>query len=614
MSDTNQASDTKSLLAQAVSQHGAGRLDVAEHLYRAVLAVDAADAEACHGLGALLVERGLSEPGLELLRRAVELAPDKAVYWCGLALALLAALRPDEALRVVDRAENLGLELPSARELRTQIQAAISPRGDPGDAAAAAAAVVSRQAREMVAALADAGRLEEAEAAARGLTERHPSDAFGWKALGTIMTQRHCHDAALSVLRRAVALDAGDAESLNSLATALQRVGRLDEAHAFAERAVALRPDYAEAHYNAALILHEQRRFEEALRGYRLAVEIRPNLALAHNNMGNLLTEMGRRDEALSCFSRALAVAPEYADAHNNLGSCLMGLGRTEESLACFAHALAIEPGHAEAHNNQGNALAAIGRVEEALGCYARAVAARPSYAQAYSNAGNALVSLERLEQAVDCYRRAIALAPDFALAHYNLGNTLRDLDQLGEAVEHYRRALSLQPSSADCLSNLGGVLQDLGEVDEAIACRRQALALEPDDVVAYGGLLFTLNYHPDKSAEEIFAAYRDYERRFGAPLRTGWRGHGNDRDPERRLRLGYVSADLRAHSLRSFLEPLLAHHDHGALELIAYAELARGDGVTERYRGWFDHWVDTRGLSDAALAERIRADAVDIL
>ena len=153
-----------------------------------------------------------------------------------------------------------------------------------------------------------------------------------------------------------------------------------------------------------------------------------------------------------------------------------------------------------------------------------------------------------------------------------------------------------------------------MGHFAEAEASYRRALQLKPDFADAHSNLLFTLNYHPDKSGAQVFEAYREYERQFGQPYRGHWRPHTNNPDPQRRLKVGYVSPALRQHSSRHFLEPLLAHHDKTVVEVVAYAELNREDAVTARYKGYFEHWVPTKGMSDDALAERIRADGIDIL
>ena len=142
----------------------------------------------------------------------------------------------------------------------------------------------------------------------------------------------------------------------------------------------------------------------------------------------------------------------------------------------------------------------------------------------------------------------------------------------------------------------------------------RQGIALQPDNAEAHGNLLFVLNYHPEKTGEEVFAEYRSYDEKFCQPLHQHWRPHANVRDTRRVLKIGYVSPDFRKHSCMYFVEPLLAGHDRSKVRLYAYADLAREDSATARYKSYVDHWVLTRGMGDEALAQRIRADGIDIL
>jgi predicted O-linked N-acetylglucosamine transferase (SPINDLY family) len=181
------------------------------------------------------------------------------------------------------------------------------------------------------------------------------------------------------------------------------------------------------------------------------------------------------------------------------------------------------------------------------------------------------------------------------------------------EAERQFRQALELNPDFASAHNNLGCSLQDQGRHEESEASFRRALELRR----AFGtsaNLLFGLNYHPDKSAEDIYAAYGEFEEALAKPLYGAWRAHGNDRNVERRLKVGYVSPDFRRHSTRHFLLPLLAHHDRSRYEIVAYAELAKEDEITEQYRSHVDRWQPTNGLSDEALAEQVRADGIDIL
>ncbi|MDB5893796.1 MAG: tetratricopeptide repeat protein, partial [Rhodoferax sp.] len=229
-------------------------------------------------------------------------------------------------------------------------------------------------------------------------------------------------------------------------------------------------------------------------------------------------------------------------------------------------------------------------------------------------NQANQLHDQRRLAEAESHYRQALALQPGYAEAHCNLGLVLQDQGRMAEAQAAYRAALATRPDYALAHHNLGNALQHSGELVAAVACYRRAMALGLASEHLFDNLLFLLNYHPDQSAEAIFETYREYDRRFGLPHRAAWAPHGNARQTARVLKVGYVSPDFRNHAVCRFLEPLLAAHDHAAFEIHAYAELTREDAATARFRALVDHWVPTHGLSDDALAARIRADGIDIL
>ncbi len=188
------------------------------------------------------------------------------------------------------------------------------------------------------------------------------------------------------------------------------------------------------------------------------------------------------------------------------------------------------------------------------------------------------------------------------------------DQEQFDEAIRALITALEIQPRQADAHYNLANALQSNWKYELAIAHYRKALEIKPDFHGAFSNLLFCVNYDPDLSGEQIYAYYREYEDRFARSLYGEWKPYPHNRDPHRRLKIGYVSPSFYNHSCSYFLEPLLSHHDHDQVEVYAYAQLTRSDEVTKRYQSYVDHWIPTRGLSDEALTERIRSDGIDIL
>jgi predicted O-linked N-acetylglucosamine transferase (SPINDLY family) len=253
------------------------------------------------------------------------------------------------------------------------------------------------------------------------------------------------------------------------------------------------------------------------------------------------------------------------------------------------------------------------GKPAEAVAHYRKALALMPAFAEAHNNLGITLEDQGHLAEAVVHYQKALALKPDFAEAHGNLGNALKDQGRLEEAVAQYRRSLALRPDCAEVHMILGHSLMFLGQLKEAVACYRKALELKPDRADWHSALLFELNYFSEDLVA-ITEEYRRWNNLHARRLSQCIKPHTNNRDTDRRLRVGYVSADFWAHSISYFLEPLLAAHDHAQVEVFCYSNGKRSDAATERFQGLADTWRDIISMNDDAVAELIRTDRIDIL
>ncbi|MBE0475463.1 tetratricopeptide repeat protein, partial [Rhodoferax sp.] len=275
---------------------------------------------------------------------------------------------------------------------------------------------------------------------------------------------------------------------------------------------------------------------------------------------------------------------------------------------------IALQPNFPDASYNLGNALKAMGQPEEAIASYRQALLFNPGFAEYYLKIGNALLDLGRTDEAIASFRQTILLQPTYAEAHYNLANALIKQGQVDEAIACYRRALLLKPDDAATLCNYAGARMGQGQSDEAIACYRRAMTLKPDDVTAHTGVLFALQNLATCSAQELFQEHLRFAQQFEAPLKRFWQPHTNPREPDRRLKIGYVSGDFCNHPVAYFLEPILAHHDKTQFELFGYYSHTLQDSHTERIAALMDHWLLCNTLSDEQLAERIRADGIDIL
>lgn len=368
-----------------------------------------------------------------------------------------------------------------------------------------------------------------------------------------------------------------------------------------------------EPHHLQGVALLSLDRAEEAVIPFQRALALDPALAEAHGHLGMALRKLGRVQEAIACYLRALGMDPDHAESHNNLGNALNQVGRVDEAIAHFERALALRPGFAQACNNLGTALRKKGRLEAAVANYRRAVELRPGYPEAFNNLGNALQDLGRREEARACLDRALALRPAFPEAHNNLGNLLRDQGLLDPAEACFRKSLELRPDYAEAHNNLGAVLQGQGRLDEAMDCFRKALEWQPALPGAQSNALYAVHLHPDYDARAIGEAHRLWNAEHALPLGLGVAAHGNPPDPERRLRIGYVSPRFNRLPEGRFLLPLVREQNRDSFELFLYSDLREPDATTEKLKACADGWRDIAGLPDAEVAELIRRDGIDI-
>jgi protein O-GlcNAc transferase len=390
--------------------------------------------------------------------------------------------------------------------------------------------------------------------------------------------------------------------------------GQNAEAVRLIKRALKVNPRYPDAHYNLGLALQGLGKHRDAIASYREALSLAPNHLQSCNNLGIALQAVGRLDEAEKAFRRALTINPGYAEAYHNLAGILAEMGRRTEAIECYATAVRIKPDYVEALNDMGAALQALGQDPDAVTVLSRALAIAPDLTAARNNLAVVLTRLGQHEQAIEHLRKALALRPGDAETHNNIGNALKAAHRYEQAIASYRQAVALRPDYVEAITNLGAVLAVLGRHPEAVAQYRQALAIRPDFCQAHDALLFALDFDPVATAEEHQAERRRYYERHALRFASSIKPHANSRDPDRKIRIGYVSADFRRHSAAVAFGPAVAYHDLERFHVILYSNSPTDDEVTERFRKASSEWRRICGLSDDAFAQLIRDDGIDIL
>lgn len=318
---------------------------------------------------------------------------------------------------------------------------------------------------------------------------------------------------------------------------------------------------------------------------------------------------MNARASGFSSVAKRNKAAEQFYQA----GNALAAQGRMSQAVLQYEQALGLKPDYAEACSNLGNALAALGQSDRAIASFERALSIRPD-AQIHFNLAGVLEGQGRVDQAIGHYEHGLSLRPGHAEAHNNLGSLVMRSRGVIEAVSHLQQAIALKPYLSEAHNNLGLAVQDMGEADEALHHFATALKLNPDFIEAHSNLLLGLNYAPGTAPEDVYDAHADYGRKMEKPFVVSNQEGGCTRVQQGRLKLGYVSADFRQHSVAHFIEPVLVHHDHGQFEIFCYANHVRDDAVTKRLKSLADHWLNIAHLPDEAFAQQVRVDGIDIL
>ena len=372
---------------------------------------------------------------------------------------------------------------------------------------------------------------------------------------------------------------------------------------------------------DAAIRLHESGDLAGAEQLYRAMLRRDARDPDATHLLGLIAHQRGDHAAAVAKIGAAIALRADKPVYHYNLGNALAALDQPETAIDSFREALALDPDHIAARSNLAHALSETGRYLDAATEYRRLLelqplpAARNALARALIRCADAGASAAQYyDEAAALLQQAWQAADDPNAARLALAHCHRQRGRWTEAAGHYRAVLALQPDNAAAHNDLANCCNQLGLVREAILHYRETYRLAPDFPEALASVLACLNYDPDCPPERAAAEHRQWAEEVAACYYPKLARFDNDRDPERRLRIGYVSPDLRRHPVSAIFEPILAAHDRNRVELSCYYNFAGEDVVTRRLKSLAEHWRPVAGIDDDALCDQVRRDRIDIL
>jgi len=365
--------------------------------------------------------------------------------------------------------------------------------------------------------------------------------------------------------------------------------------------------------FNQAVQHFHAKELAEAEAACRQILATDPSHADSYHLLGLIAASSGRPDVALQFIAQAISINSGVADFHTNLGVVLAAMDRLDESAAAYQQALALKPDSAEANSNLADVFCRKGDWHNTVEACRRALLMRPALPEALCNFGVALQNLGQFEEAVACYLRALTARPNYFQPMLNMGNALASLGRLDAAIGILSKCAVLVPNHPGPPAIMAGAMLARGGLNNAISAYDRALAIAPDPIVA-SARIAALEFHSDFDAPALLSECRAWDAAYAQPLRAAIAPHTNDRTPDRRLKIGYVSPDFCEGALGRAVLPLLRQHDRARFEVVCYSCSAHSDDLTNTLASHADQWRDLSRLDDASAAQLIRADGIDIL
>ncbi|MBR0720807.1 tetratricopeptide repeat protein [Bradyrhizobium manausense] len=388
---------------------------------------------------------------------------------------------------------------------------------------------------------------------------------------------------------------------------------RLEEAEQVLRAAIAVSPRAANVYCDLGTVLFDLKRYEDARACQEKGIALNPNFPMALTNLGNTLMHLALPLEALELHERAIRLKPDYADAYCNRGMVELRIGNFEQAAQSFERALAFQPKHQEAMAGRGIALLELRNYSAAEMALNAALALKPANAKVLAHRGRLHLQLRHLDQANADVDAALALMPTLELALRTKAAVSLMLHNATQAMAASKKLLELNPKSMIAINLMGACFASHGDIETAIEHYDRALEIYPAYSDAITNKIFALDFLPGADFAMLQDARKSWWDAIGS-VHARRSLAPRQRDPERRLVVGYVSGDFRRHSAAFIFMPVLRHRDRADFEIVCYSNSPLQDEMTDEFRSFADRWVDAVSLTDDELADRIEADRVDIL
>ena len=388
------------------------------------------------------------------------------------------------------------------------------------------------------------------------------------------------------------------------------QLGDFKQAEICCQRVVELQPGVASGHYNLAVAQRNLGKLGLSEKSLSRVLELDPGFVTGWFDMGHLHASRENHDAAIACFDKVLALSPQAFQACLAKAAVVEKLGRHLEAIDLLLKSLSINSAQPDVILKLGGLYELNSEYSKAGELYRKVISSDVKNIAAINALALLYNTTMQFGKALSTIRMIVDTGYESKETIYNYALILASNRKYKEAIEQYTRVLDIDPGFTRALVNLGNILLLSARPDEARALYLKAYKLEPDYLDAASNMLMSLNYTNTVTKNDVYRLHVDRSRRLELAV-TQRQQHSYSHEV---LRIGYVSPDLRSHSVAYFFEAILKYSNNLSVVNYCYSSTNKKDAVSEFIESACDNWRDVYSYTDEALADQIEKDEIDIL
>jgi predicted O-linked N-acetylglucosamine transferase (SPINDLY family) len=404
------------------------------------------------------------------------------------------------------------------------------------------------------------------------------------------------------------------AEKLIKQGNEFHKSGQLDKAETVYRHILEKLPEHPDALHFLGIIAQQCDNYASAILLIKKAIKMSPDYYKAHNSLGNVYRESQKIEKAILSFTLAIKLKPDYAEPHFNLGLIAVTQGKPTKAIEYFRTSARLNPHHIHSHMeigelffNQGDEFNAQIAFKTILHIDKTNVAARCKLAQL-------LEKLKKYDAAIREYKIALWYLPESIHILNGISRLNNKIGGFDEALIYLNKALEIDDNNLETLHNLGLLHQSVGEINIATEYFTRAFACDPGSDRAEKCLLSLALTNSEYTNIDIFNIHLKLRKRHDKPEFTNRVFVNRSTDPNKKIKIGYLSSDFKTHPVALNTLSLITGHRRDSFETYLYYHSTNNDEVTEVFIQNSDHFKFVETMSDKEIADLIEEDGIDIL